>query len=793
MPTTRNVGGSKNIGDPINSRRIDNKIDLLNQKMDSLYKDIYISRIDDRQNLDNIINGLDSALDRLQGGSDISISGMSELVRRIDKKQSSNVDQLIDSVSNLFTDNTLIGILASNDSIHKYLAAENYTYDLICKYLPKLKLALEIKRDNVLCSDNFSKDFVNPQSSKSAKEEAQKFAINTKKLERKYEFSDFLDKTYMNVSKYGEDFIYIVPYQVAFKRLIKRGNQRALTGNIYAGNLNILGESYGYSNRPYEVVSEGYILSREFKEYLDVVSEADSTLVGDFIKNNKVDGAGVNLYFNDTGMIQSSVNEYCTLHEATQMNKFKSLSSIYESTAVKEDGNLEKKYKNVNDKNDGLTNAANGIYADGLLLPDELARDPEKIDKNFTGAVVERIPRENIIPVYMGDICFGYYHLEFGKDPTACGFCGGHHNGMPGISNGNLYAKETDERQEELMLRFISAKISAAIDTHFINANKDLKEEIYAILHYNEQFDINRTNNIGVTFIPAEDIVHCYFEMDEYTHRGISDLKDSIVPAMLYILLYLTDIIGKITRSTDKRVYYVKQNVEQNVARTMMNVVKQIKKGNLGMRQIESMNNILNIVGKYNDFIIPQGPSGDPPVQFEIMPGQDIQTPTEIMDKMEESAINPIMPFEFLNSVMQQDFATRFTMSNTRFLKTIFTRQHKTEMFATKMYTKIYNFEFDEHYQEIEIVLPPPTYLVISNNAQLIDNVEQMADKITLTYLDLEPDEVKAEFKKNYVRDALSTYIDYDKVERFIQVAKVNIEAEMGTPTDDGADADMYT
>ena len=32
---------------------------------------------------------------------------------------------------------------------------------------------------------------------------------------------------------------------------------------------------------------------------------------------------------------------------------------------------------------------------------------------------------------------------------------------------------------------------------------------------------------------------------------------------------------------------------------------------NMGMRQIESMNNILNIVGKYNDYIIPVGPSGE--------------------------------------------------------------------------------------------------------------------------------------------------------------------------------------
>ena len=150
----------------------------------------------------------------------------------------------------------------------------------------------------------------------------------------------------------------------------------------------------------------------------------------------------------------------------------------------------------------------------------------------------------------------------------------------------------------------------------------------------------------------------------------------------------------------------------------------------MGMRQIESINNILNIVGKYNDLIIPLGPSGDPPVSMEIMQGQDINTPTEIMDKMEEAAINPIVPMEFVNSTMQQDFAIRYTMSNTRFLKTIYTRQRKTQKFFSKIYTKIYNYEFGETNKIIEIMLPPPTYLTAQNNAQLIDNISQIADKI---------------------------------------------------------------
>jgi hypothetical protein len=141
--------------------------------------------------------------------------------------------------------------------------------------------------------------------------------------------------------------------------------------------------------------------------------------------------------------------------------------------------------------------------------------------------------------------------------------------------------KDTEiDKQNDLLISTIAKQISQQIDAKFINNNIDLKEEIYAILNYNSKFDITRTSDIGITFIPADDIVHTYFEMNELTHRGISDLQRSVIPAMLYILLYLSDIIGKITRSTDKRVYYVKQNIENNMARTMMNVVGQIKKGN---------------------------------------------------------------------------------------------------------------------------------------------------------------------------------------------------------------------
>lgn len=763
---------------------INKKIDILNQKVDGLYKDIYISRPDNKENLNDIIDNLDSLVDQLQNSTGSS-SGMTELINRLDNKNASNSEKMISSVQGLFEDQSLLGNLMTNQEVHNYIAGQNYNYDLICKYLPKLQDALEIKRDNVLCSDNFSKTFLNPQFNRSSKEEVEKFTSNIKRLENEYDISTFFDKTYMNTSKYGEDFIYVVPYDVAFKRLLKR--------DAYAKNgVKMTQASLFESYTPTELLKDGFQNTNEFKDYITnvkVFTEEDNPTIPELGK--------IKLYFNYDGVINSAVNEVCVLRDKYDVDEFKSLSTVFSESVsgdntvstneAKDDSKLDSLFVGLNDKK--RSSKFYQYQNDGLILDGSLDRDPDKIDNNFYGAVLERLPRENVVPVYIGKKCLGYYYFEFAEDPSRCGFCGGHHS-SPLLGNANVVNNQLNEEQQELAIRYIANKISQTIDSKFINANKDLKEEIYQLLNYNDKFNAMMSNNIGITFIPAEDVVHTYFELDEHTHRGISDLERAVTPAMLYILLYLTDIIGKITRSTDKRVYYVKQNIETNVARTMMNVVQQIKKGNMGMRQIESMNNILNIVGKYNDLIIPMGPSGDAPVQFEIMQGQDIQTPTDIMEKMEEAAVNTIIPFEFVNSTYQTDFASRFTMSNTRFLKTIYTRQRKTEKFFSKIYTKIYNYEFGENINLIEVLLPPPTYLTMNNNTQLIDNISQMADKIVDTELNREDDDVKEEFKKLYIREHLSTYIDFDKIQKIKDIAKINVETEKNPSVEDGASAE---
>lgn len=750
---------------PRSNRKINNSIDSLEKKMDSMYRDLYVTRTDNRDNLNTMINSIDSYIDDLQS-SDEDIGSMTELIRRISGKSGNKSNDLINSVEDLFNDNAVIESLFANTEVHRFISAQNYQYDMLCKYIPKIQEALEIKRDNILSSDNFDKKFLNPKSPKSSKEEVVKFSANCKRIEKEYDIENFFEKTYMNMSKYGEDFIYVAPYSVALRRAAKRASKLKSAG-------------YNRNNGLFEstnVLESNFTASKEFSEYLESVSLSKEEL--DSFDEKAFSNFSLNLGFNNTCVPNEVIEDTVTLNRA-QWKKFKSIAESYDSRLSDELDNVEEAIE------------SNPFNKDGLVISTSLDMNPDKIDKNIPGAVLERIKRENIIPVYIGKKCLGYYVFYFQEDKTACGFCGGHHI-TPGINDYVNMTKVDNQYQEELAIRYIANKLSANIDSRFINANKDLKEEIYAVLQYNNQFNINRTNNIDVTFIPAEDIIHCYFDIDEDTHRGISDLQKSVIPGMLYILLYITDIINKITRSTDKRIYYVKQNVETNVARTMMNVVKQIKKGNFGMRQIESMNSMLNIVGKYNDFIIPMGQSGDPPIQFEVMQGQDLQTPTDLMDQMLDQAVGPIVPLEFVNSTLQQDFAIRYSMSNTRFLNQVYKRQGICQRVFSRIYTPLYNYENQENFDWIQIILPPPIYSVMANNAQIFDNVTQMADKIVENNMQDYSDEVKSEFKNIYVRNNLGCYIDYDSIERSIQQAIVAVEVKKNPATEEESGMDEY-
>ena len=164
--------------------------------------------------------------------------------------------------------------------------------------------------------------------------------------------------------------------------------------------------------------------------------------------------------------------------------------------------------------------------------------------------------------------------------------------------------------------------------------------------------------------------------------------------------------------------------------------------------------------------------SGETPIQFEVMQGQNTETPTELITNMEQDAVDSTdVPYEWVDSTNQVDYATRFTMSNSKFLRKVYKRQAICQEHFTEIFQNCYNYEYNENETQIEIRLPSPVFLALTNSQQLIDNNKNFINGIADAMLN-DKEELKPVFLDLMFRDQLGTYLDFEKIDKFIELAK---------------------
>ena len=199
----------------------------------------------------------------------------------------------------------------------------------------------------------------------------------------------------------------------------------------------------------------------------------------------------------------------------------------------------------------------------------------------------------------------------------------------------------------------------------------------------------------------------------------------------------------------------------------------------MNLRQIESMNNVLNLIGRFNDYFIPVGQNGDAPIQFEIMQGQDINTDNELLDRLEEASASDIVPRELINSMQNVDFAMQITSTNLQFLRKVYGRQTILENLLSKFFTNIYNYEYNTNIK-IQCKLPTPVFLQLTNINQILQNNRDYAQVLAeLEYSDNNDEdtqELQMIFMKNLIRHNLSSYIKIDEIDQIKEKTRLELE-----------------
>ena len=728
-----------------NQKKIDASLDLLKRQVNDLYTTTYYSPDNSEEYQTQVSDKLDAAIrNSTQGDGEFqNISNISRLFRKAFKDDNNSATSRLfnsfgtgnpDDISSIFQNTNLLSSIIDSYSKTKWITELDNEFDLVCKYMVKLQAALDIKRDAVLCSDSYSKKFLNVRAKGENPSSDKNITIqnNIDTMIKKYDLTEKVEQWYDYTSKYGESFIYCVPYKTALDELLKRKKN-----TNYA------------------------IQESSITDYLP--KGAKGTATGIISEN----GPCIKITLDTSKVLMDVIENNKYIKKALNNDKFRGLSESYNTIHESETVKFEKPIigDDIELEDDDKT-SSNGLFNKNSKS--------DNIQLKVNGAVLRSINHDKIIPIYIEDIMFGAYYIKYTEFSEVGLNSMGNFKGYNSITTmfdnaalgGNHKISEDSTNKKDMLLRTIAGQISEKIDKAFINSNTDLQREIYLLLKFNDTYNqITNDINMNIVFIPADDIHHLKFRDDPTTHRGISDLWDALVPAKQWITLNLTYVLGNTTRGFDRRVYYVKQSLDTNTAQSLLNVISTIKKGNFGIRQMESVNNILNIVGRFNDFVIPIGPSGDAPIQFDTQSGQQFDFPTDLASGLEESAVNSTgVPLEIVNSSTNMDFAVRYTMTNAKLLRNVLKRQLKMESFLSEIFSKIYKFEFDEPV-ELEVMLPPPAFLSVTQGSQLLGSVTQYIDAIMEIEMAGEEDDVKNMFKKKMLRKIIPDYISDQEIQ----------------------------
>ena len=187
----------------------------------------------------------------------------------------------------------------------------------------------------------------------------------------------------------------------------------------------------------------------------------------------------------------------------------------------------------------------------------------------------------------------------------------------------------------------------------------------------------------------------------------------------------------------------------------------------------------MNITGRFNDYIIPKSASGDVPIEMEVMQGQQIEFKTELMTVLEEMAVNSTdVPMEMIQMRQSVDYATQLSMSSSKFLRKVYNRQSKYQKDLTLIFNKLYNNEYDDEIS-LEVKLPPPMFLNITNTNQMINNVQDYSNSVAEIMLDgTEDDTVKQAVIREINKRHLGSYLDIEDLEETVIRAKQDAAAK---------------
>lgn len=380
---------------------------------------------------------------------------------------------------------------------------------------------------------------------------------------------------------------------------------------------------------------------------------------------------------------------------------------------------------------------------------------------------IKLLDPKKVIPVKIMEYTIGYYYLheqspEIQKNPF----------------NSSINMVKNDQVTEKDVIGKISEKIVKAFDKSYLENNVIFKDFILNALLYNDSYK----KKIHFQFIPAEYI--CEFKVNEDENgEGTSMLMKSLFYAKLYLALLIFNIITHLSKSTDTKIYYVKNSgIDKDVIGKTMEVARDIKAKQINFADLLNYGTIMSKVGTGKEIFMPVGQSGEKGIEFDILSGQQVDMQNDFLEMLNRAYINGTgVPSVIMNYINEADYAKTLVMANAKFLGRVLSYQMDFNESITDFYRKVLKYTTDipdEVLDDLEFSFTPPKMLNNMNISDITSYTENIMEFLMNVTVGQEGDHqedigtVKDLLKRKLAKE-IAPMLPWDKVEDMLEEALI--------------------
>ena len=641
------------------------------------------------------------------------------------------------------------------------LAFNNYR--IIYKHIPECAQALNIYKDNIMSPDDYTKLIFNVHYEKAIdKELGDLVDARLDSLTEKYQLEEKADKIIGETLLLGEKYVAVL----------------SLEDNLGA-----------MLNDP--ILSKASTTLNE-----SLIRQADEDLISTTILSENIDMKADEV---------EALNECLGIsNDADKLNKKNSeklvAKLINENVIVGSSKELLlERFKAEESKTISGTDIPDNVF--GGKKKKENTKKKDKSLMYINGSAIRMLDSERVVELRIDDICYGYYYAEetgntipqssylgttSGRDVK--GAMSLAQNNTISSTSGGAYTPATSAASQlgvgEQKLKLISDlflnAISKKIDKDFIRNNKKFKDFIYDLVR--QDYIIKK--GIKLTYFKPDEVIK--FECDPV-------FRDITFFAKLYLAILTNNLLIKLGRAHDKRIFYVNVGADAQYEQAIQRVIEDIKTKDYKMEGLNDFNTLLNLnPGRFDDYFMPTV-NGERPVEIETLAGMDVDMNNDFVEYLKNSMMSGMgVPRNLIDVTSEVDYARSISAMNSNFVRSVIRYQKKLTPSFTRLYQMLYKNEYrfvndmddtdssvDISY--IKVTFPSPATLSMTNITEQLQSADQYAEFVSQALIPTKTDgsteDKRIELKTRVIKDQLPG-IDWDKYEDIKKQLMLDLEEE---------------